>query len=1178
MRLKEVELHGFKSFANKTTIKFTDQYSVIVGPNGCGKSNISDAIRWVLGEQSPTSLRGSKMEDVVFSGTSTQRPMNYCKVKISFDGVDLEDRPDKISVARTVYRTGESKYEINQKAVRLKDVRELFMDTGLGKEGYSIISQGKIDEILSSKAEDRKALLDEAAGVSKYKYKRDEALKKLHNTINNLERLENITDEAFKNLKYLQKESDKAQKALEIKNELLKLELANFKDLGSNLDLIKNKVKESLKNLTKDKHSYLKSTRKLEEAIKEIDQLILEKDKTLKVINRDLNRENKVYNEAYTNLKLSKQKKENLNQELERINSSILKEKENKERLDKRRDSLEAQTKDLDKELDELRSYINEIRNQLGINIESRKELSDKEASLDLKIGSIKSKIDEIRLEKRTSQSMARNYVEEINSLKTSIEDLKTKSASLEEEKFQVQAHYQNLKEEVNKLEIEKEKVTRDLMSLREEKGQLGQDLNNINGQINSLKSNYMFYKNIHDSYEGYYKPVQNFLKSARNNPEISKLFISPLSEAIKVEKPFEKAIEYALGSQVQNIITHTAKDAEILINYLKNNNIGRLTFLPVERFSPGPRKMGSLKEEDYLAFASDVVSYDKEIEPVIEYLLGRTIITEDLGQGRLIAKKSNNRIVSLDGDIINPSGSMVGGSNKSSSSGLVNRKEKLDYIKNQLTDLDQEDKTYRGKIARVDEGIEIKESELENLNEKLNYFYLKTKDEEKKIAEIDNNVKIHTSQVENIEENIINRKLRLKAYENQGDLDLSSLVNDLARFEKEKEELARTKESSEDKVNEKRLKLERLMTKEEVLDRDLRISSNELEEKKNEVIDLEKSLNRMESDLVKSEKEIRNLNDKILEYEYSEESSKGAIEKIEKKSIIIEADLVRLREGDKKAREDLLESIKNLNILKEEIDISRKSYKDAKKEFLDNKSFIMDAYGLYELELKDLINKLIDPLDNEKSLHELRKEFRKLGPYNTDAIEKYELIKKEYDFYNQQREDLLKAKNDVEDLINKLEEKINKDFAEAFDRINQKFSHIFARLFEGGKANLVLTNNEDKGLGVDIEAKLPGKAKQNLSLLSGGERSLIAVSLLFAFFEINPAPFCILDEADAALDESNISRYLDYLKSFKDIQFIIITHRKTSMEIADRLFGVTMEEEGISKVVSLELEKLLEL
>lgn len=1178
MRLKEVELHGFKSFANKTTIKFTDQYSVIVGPNGCGKSNISDAIRWVLGEQSPTSLRGSKMEDVVFSGTSTQRPMNYCKVKILFDGVDLEDRPDKISVSRTVYRTGESKYEINQKTVRLKDVRELFMDTGLGKEGYSIISQGKIDEILSSKAEDRKALLDEAAGVSKYKYKKDEALKKLKNTIENLERLDDITEEAFKNLKYLKRESDKAQKALDIKNELLELELANYKTLELSLKDVKNKVKKSLKSSTKEKHYYLKNSSLLEQSIKEIDNLIKDKEKSLKEINKDLNNKNKLYNEAYTNLKLGKQKRENLNHELERINSSVIKEKENKENLDKLKDSLEVQTKDLGKDLDELRSYIYEIKNLLDLDLEYKKELSDKEDSLNFKIGSIESKIDEIRLEKRTSQSMAKNYVEEINSLKTSIENLKSKSASLDKEKFQVQALYEDLKKELNKLEIEKKAITRELVTLKEKKGQLGQGLNNISGQINNLKSNYIFYKNIHDSYEGYYKPVQNFLKSAKKNHEISKLFVSPLSEAIKVEKPFEKAIEYALGSQVQNIITHTAKDAEILINYLKNNNIGRLTFLPVERFRPGPRKMGSLREGDYLAFASDVVSYDKELKPVIDYLLGRTIITENLKQGRLIANKSNNRIVSLDGDIINPGGSMVGGSNKSSSSGLVNRKAKLEAIKGKLTKLDQEDNTYRDKIIKVNEEIKVREKELENLNSKLNSYYLEIKDEEKQLAEIDSNIKINTSQLENIEENIINRELRLKSYEKQSDLDLSSLAKDLERLKKNKEELIRQKESSEDKVNEKRLRLERLMTKEEVLDRDLRISLNELEEKKNEVIDLDRYLTRMESDLVKIEEEMSALNDKILEYEDSEKSSKEAIEKLEKESIIIESDLVKLRDGDKKARQDLLEYTKNLNSLKEEIDVSRKSYRDAEKEFFDNKSFIMDAYGLYELELKDLINKMTDFIYSEKDLHELRKEFRKLGPYNTEAIEKYELIKKDYDFYKQQKEDLLKAKDDVEDLINKLEEKINKDFAKAFDLINQKFSHIFARLFEGGKANLVLINNEDKGLGVDIEAKLPGKAKQNLSLLSGGERSLIAVSLLFAFFEINPAPFCILDEADAALDESNISRYLDYLKSFKDIQFVIITHRKTSMEIADRLYGVTMEEEGISKVVSLELEKLLEL
>lgn len=1176
MRLKSIELHGFKSFARKTTIKFDEQFSVIVGPNGCGKSNISDAIRWVLGEQSAKNLRGSKMEDVVFAGSSNLHAMNYCKVSIKFDNKDktLPIDYSEVEVSRTAYRSGESKYTINNSTVRLKDVRELFMDTGLGKEGYSIISQGRIDEILSAKAEDRRSLLDEAAGVSKYKYKRDESIKKLDNTINNLNRIEDIMGEVERNRLYLKKEAEKAEKALKLKEKLLNAELAYYKynslEISEEIEKLREDISKEENEFSSKTEEFEKTKAKSNSIYNEIELL----DSRLKDDKKDLDSIEKEYNHTYTGVKINQQKLDNSYKDINRIEKEIA---ERNSKIDLYINKIGQEN--LNK--DDLSASISELKTGIDNNTNELSRLENQQSIYILELENFKNQLNQVRedfnkqeLSKKTNAELVRNFEEDILILESNINEKLSLKENLLKKLGDISDKNKAVSENLDSFIQKKTKIEDDLELSREAGNKIAEEITMLSAKIEKLESNHKILSNLQNNYEGFYKPVQRFLIEANKNEDIKSLFLNPLADEIKVTAGYEKAIEYALGSQVQNIVTKTTNDAEQLISYLKKYKLGRITFLPIDRYRSYPRDLGSLADEDYLTFAPDILEFDNEIKPIIDTLLGRTIFVENMKQATLISKKSKNRIVTLDGDIVNVAGSIVGGSNKSNSYNLINRKDETKALENdierdksKLKDLEillakeresflSQTNAYNG----VKDEIEALESKKIELGQEFNDLTFK-------INLLDNDIENLNSDISNKKEKIINFNNPLESSVAYDDSYITNLETQLHE-----------KESYLNEVNSQISELEKGIFKDQNIydtsERDLKILNSNITNLTSEK-DSENNIIRelkYELSLLKNENE---------ELQNIINSDKIKLDDLESKKSMLETAFL---ENDSRLKEDRL-NYDSLNqktlelsdiISKLKLSLNRKEsyYENQINKVNDLKLSIQEAYNFTEEEFELRLNSLVEITASEKEIRALRRDFNNISNYNEEAIAEFEDINNQYEFYISQKNDLLKAKEDVELVIESLEKKIEIDFENSFEKINSNFSRIFSTLFEGGSARLILDNTGLLTSGVDIEAKLPGKNMQNLSLLSGGERALIAVSLLFAIFETNPAPFCILDESDAALDESNITRYIEYLRSFSDIQFIIITHRKTTMEIANCLYGVTMEEDGISKVIKLELDK----
>lgn len=1178
MKLKELEIHGFKSFARKTKIKFDNKYSVIVGPNGCGKSNISDAIRWVLGEQSPSSLRGSKMEDVVFSGTQDLGPMNYCKVSIIFDNSDKSlDLPyNEVRVTRTVYRTGESKYELNKVNVRLKDIRELLMDTGLGKEGYSIISQGKIDEILSAKPEQRRSLLDEAAGVSKYKYKRDESVKRLDNTLNNLLRVDDIMNEVEKNLNYLKKEATKAKKAIELKNQLENLELTYYKKLYQKSF---NEFKEKsgvLRDLIRSKNKANKTLaglKQMEETIKsELASLEHKLDLDRKTYNEMLEESNR----TYTQVQLKSQLLENFTKDKARQEEDRLKAENKLKKLRKDIDLEKVELKSISTHLEEAENKLASLEKEYKEKDQARVKVKKASEDIGLELSGLYKAMEDFNVNLKANKTLVETFKDELRNLNRSIKDLKVDESKLKDSIGLLEGDYQGSK----KLEESLKKNVSELNFKLDELRTLGQeateDISRIKALKEKLESNHKLLSGLYSNYEGFYKPVQRFLQLAKNSKDISKAYVNPLAEEIKVEKGYEKAIKYSLGSQVQNIITETTEDAKFLIGILKKNKIGRLTFLPLDRYKTPKRNLGSLKEDDYLRNAADVLSYKPRLKPLIESLLARTIIVETMDDAVRASKLSTNRIVTLDGDIINSSGSIVGGSTKNSSTNLIGRGEEIENLEKEIKiaseNLREKTQILEGLRKEYGDAEARIKYKMEDLN----------KAEEKTIEMIDQldskkgELKVLRSSIINLESQIMDKEVKSKLYELE-EPNIDYLDEDIRNLEEKNKVLLKEFNDLDKNIRDLEISILDYKNKKSSLERDYRIGQNKIENLSAEVFNEQSQIKRFEDSFKLSlEEESKNI------AAYEDDQNRLADLKIFLERLKI--DLSKSEETIKLERNklnDSYEDLVGLTKLVNQKDLKIEKYRQEIFSSQEKVSFkrnqILEDFAYTDQDLAEKLSGIEAKEVEESLVKKLRTDYLKISNYNEDSLEEYRQVKDEYDFYTKQREDLTKSKADVESVIKTMERKIHEDFNRAFEDINLRFNKIFARLFDGGSARLVLDTSNNLASGVEIEAKLPGKSMKNLSLLSGGERALIAVSLLFAIFETNPAPFCILDEADAALDESNITRYLDYLKSFEDIQFIIITHRKTSMEIAQKIYGVTMEEEGISKILDLEFDKALE-
>lgn len=1183
MHLKKIEIQGFKSFADKIEIEFKEGITAIVGPNGSGKSNISDAIRWVLGEQSVKALRGSRMEDVIFSGTSTRKALGFTEITITFDNSDGNIPIDykEVAIARRMFRSGESEYYLNKSSCRLKDIKELLMDTGIGIDGYSMVGQGKIDEILSTRPEDRRGIFEEAAGIVKYKSKKEAAEKKLDKTENNLVRIKDILKELEKQSKSLKMQSEKANIFMELSEKLKELEVNLF---IRKIDMVEGKdaiSKEEKRKIQVQIDDILNEKYKVEKTLGLLNIEVKENDSSLERAQEEKNKLSNLLNTEENGLKILEEKKRFYIKDIER---------------------LKIETENLNKESKELKS-----KNKYSL--EEKKSLEEKCNLLSEKLDENKSKLIEINNKTQQKKKIIENKKDEAIILYNEIIDKKGQINSMDSFQNNIDKRIVQIEKEISLL-IDKEKVSNSSIKKielleyekkdeitkynklvvnsktkeKEDKDRLDKLYSKINknkADLQGKTSSLDLLKNMEHDYEGYYRSVKNLMLSRKKDKQLKNRLIGIVVDLLKVDKKYEKAIDIALGGSLQNVVTQDEQDAKFIIDYLRKKELGRVTFLPLSTIKDRSIYINSKDREKYkiLGLGSELVNYNKKYKDVIGYLLGRTIIVENLDHATLVAKRFNYsfKIVTLEGDVINPGGAITGGSVPKSSGKLLNRKHRIESLKKEIKclsdiqkDLEEEKATFKFNLENHLKKLKIDEEKLQNAN-------IET-------IKLENEKEKYKTELERYWESIEKYKEEIKKLNSELD-ELHGTKNTLnIEIDKLGSKNNFIQESVEgfivefEKENLLKKEMEEMVTNTQI---QVSLMENKLANKKNETKDIEEGLKeKIESNKAK---EIEYLNMEKTIYKTRNEMV-STIENIEKTSrlvIEIEKDVTLL----KNKKENLMEKLyKQQNQLKEENQKLNKLEKeknnwnieDAKNGvLLDNlMEKLFEGYGLvYEeaLELSIQINDL-ESVSNE--VKKLKLKINKLGSVNVNSIEECKETIERLEFINKQCEDLTSAKENLQKVILDMEVKMKKQFLYSFNKIDESFNQVFSMLFDGGKANLILEDEENVlSCGIEIQAQPPGKKLQNLSLLSGGEKSLTAVALLFAIFEIKPAPFCIVDEIDAALDEANVSRYTKYLKSLSDkTQFIMITHRKGTMEIADILYGITMEEEGVSKIVSVKL------
>ncbi|MCF6461047.1 chromosome segregation protein SMC [Clostridium sp. Cult3] len=1183
LHLKKIEIRGFKSFADKIEIEFEEGITAIVGPNGSGKSNISDAIRWALGEQSVKTLRGSKMEDIIFSGTDKRRALGYAEVSIIFDNKDGAIPIDyqEVAITRRMFRSGESEYYLNKTSCRLKDIREIFMDTGVGKDGYSIVGQGKVDEILSSRPEDRRNIFEEAAGIVKYKSKKEEAEKKLEKTQDNLIRIKDIIGELEKQTESLKEQSEKANTFLRLSNRLKELEvnlyIRDINRIGKELKLID----EEKINLTIQMDEKLREREKIESQFNLLKVKIEDMDGSIdRIQNEKIELLNQL-NENKNQIKLLEEKHKFYIKDVDRLEREIGELKWNHENLSKEKRNLQQELKEKNKLLQALKDEFNQKNMELN--------------KLNEKIKAEENTIEEEKDKVIVSYNGITDVKSKINNLLSFRENIDKRVHQIEKEIHSLlmgkEQDLQSLRE-IKELEVKKKEKLIDynkfVANLRLKDDNYKEQLDHLYNRLNDSKvelqgkiSNYNLLKNMQDDYDGYYKSVKNLMQACKRDEGLEGRLIGVVADIIRVEERYEKAIDVGLGGNLQNVVTFNEEDAKFIIEYLRKNNLGRVTFLPLSTIKGNPIDISPKDREDLniLGLGSEVVSYDERYKNIIEYLLGRTIVVKDLDDATLVAKRFNYRfrIVTLEGDIINPGGSMTGGSMARTSGNLLNRGYRLEKLKKEINTLSKIQRDLEQEKTYIKHKLEDNINELNKYKEELQSLNIE-------IIRLENEKANFNSQVEKNQESFIKYEDEI----NRLNIELIEIEEDKKALDKQLRYLMEENEKIKNNVKDfmqqfESVKIVRDQLMKEVTDMRIEINllENKLIDNEEKVLGIENEISNLKVLQGEKKEELTNIKGKIVNIGTLVDSKERDIVKLSQLEGEKDVSLNLLREEKTEAMKDYYlqqSQLKEINEKLNRLEKSKTKYevKEAKYDVqLDNinKRLAED----YELLFDDAMKLWIEIDDLDKAVlevNELKDEIKDLGTVNLNSIDEYKVTGERLQFIIKQHDDLLAAKADLQKVINDMEMKMKEQFLYSFNKINENFNKVFSVLFDGGKADLILEDEEDiLSCGIEVKAQPPGKKLQNLSLLSGGEKSLTAVALLFAILQTKPTPFCILDEIDAALDEANINRYTNYLKSLShDTQFIMITHRKSTMEIADILYGVTMEEEGVSKIVSVKL------
>ena len=1180
MYLKRLEMQGFKSFADKTVLELMPGITGVIGPNGSGKSNIVDCIKWILGEQSIKTLRGGKSSDIIFAGTEARKPLGLAEASLIFDNSDgvLPIEYAEVTVTRKIFRSGETGYYINKVPCRLKDILELFMDTGIGKDGYSIIGQGKIDEILSNKSEDRRNVFEEAAGIVKYKTRKQESEKKLEHTKLNLIRINDILTELENNIEPLKEQSEKARMFLNLKQDLKQIEVGLF---VYNIE----KYKKDLENVMQDIDIMNSNYNLEEEKLKQINEL---KENLKLNVEEIIEKTEKMQNIEFE----SQQKKEKLNSDINVFKAKIDNNMQNIERIEK--ENLELNEKIVSSE-NEIENKINK-KNSLKQNKEKfEKELEQKQNELNELTKNFSEK--EIKIEEK------KKIVEDNNDKKYEIElntnSQKANLINIENREKQIDSEISTSISEKDKARFEKEDIQKgfyeveNLKKDRENKlseiGQIKKEtenkikncdlkINNLTQELNFKNSRCNFLIETEKEKEGYVKSVKSLLKDCENIKELGKGMNGALAELIEVPEQYQTAIEMTLGIGLQNIVTENEQDAKKLIEYLRKNNLGRASFLPLTSIKG--KKLEKFKNVDgVIGIASDLIKYDKKYEQIILNLLGRTVIVDNMNNAINLAKQNqyNFKIVTLDGDLINSSGSMTGGSVSKKTVNILGRNKEIEKLTKQIKKikidiekLENEKKEILASNNEVFENQNKIENELQTIEIKYNVELQKQKSIEQNIEKIENRI----SNLKNEKEKLKNEKIEIENIIVRNNKQIEEFDIENEKYQKDIDEFTINNKENQKKVDDLNFDIT-----------NLKISVSSFDESENSITEI--------TDIIK--KEIENsktsINNKINEIE----NLKKENEKLEK-DIKDNFNKIEEIQNEVKNSGQSIEKLKNERIkINEKVNQIEKEQTDKYRIIEDLKSQIIKLEvkkNKFDEEINNQINKLWDEYEltpnatsdfekptniqlTQKRANNLHEEIRNLGSVNMDSIEEYKNVKDRYDFMSEQRLDLENTIEKLQKMIVDITSTMKTQFKEKFEIINKNFGEVFVDLFGGGKAEIALEDeNNVLECGININVQPPGKKLQNMLLLSGGERAFTAIALLFAILKMTPAPFCVLDEIEAALDDVNVYRYAEFLKKFAvDTQFLVITHRKGTMEAADTVYGVTMEEKGISKLLSMKLK-----
>ncbi len=1179
MYLKSIEVHGFKSFANKILFEFHNGITGIVGPNGSGKSNVADAVRWVLGEQRAKQLRGASMQDVIFSGTESRKPLSYAYVAITLDNSDRQLNVDynEVTVARRVYRSGESEYLINGTACRLKDVNELFYDTGIGKEGYSIIGQGQIERILSGKPEERRELFDEAAGIVKYKRRKATAQKKLEDERQNLVRVNDILAELEKQVGPLERQAEKAKIYLKKREELKTYDVNMFLMDMERVQEQSRELEEKIRIVDHDLKESNSSYHSIKAEYEQMEQSMKEKDEELAAFREEMGNTTVLKGKLEGQINVLKEQIHALQQSEEHFHTR-------QEEIDQEKSERTEQQKGFQKELAQANDLLKSVEERKSNVMARHQEIQEEIARCSRGMEDGKNEMIELLNNKASTKARQQRYdtmQEQVNIRRAELSKRLLEQKSEEEElQFMVETceqKYQQAKQHYLELLEQEQKLEQKNREWQEKQAETAKALEQDTARYHREQSRLESLINIAERYDGYGNSIRRVMEKKDAEPGL----LGVVADLIQVDKQYEIAIETALGGSIQNIVTSDEETAKKMIAYLKKNRFGRATFLPLT--SVGRKTLqinqAALKETGVIGVGSELVQADSKFAGLKTYLLGRTYVVDTIDHAIALARKYQYslRIVTLEGESLNPGGSMTGGAFKNTSN-LLGRKREIEDLQKSAESVKSAIEKHRSRLEEIRTARELLKEDAEQIREDLKQAMLAQNTEKMNLDRAREQQEENDSQFSGLQMESRELEYQLKEISESCTL-IQQEIQAADQREKEIEEENRNlqeildrqnrlAEESQSTVSKVQLEEANLIQKVNYLKENISRLQGELKKLEADLLAAKQEKDDSRSDAAKKQQDIEEISKTIV-------ASAAAHEELEKKIAESEKDREEMSQqyrGFFQKQEEFSRRINDLD--KEQYRLN--SQKEKLQEQAENQSnYMWEEYELTLHHAMELRNQEYDnPSELKKMIAEIKDEIRKLGDVNVNAIEDYRSLSERYVFMKTQHDDLVEAEKTLLDIIEELDVGMRKQFMEKFTQIQTEFNKVFKELFGGGKGTLELVEDEDiLECGIRIIAQPPGKKLQNMMQMSGGEKSLTAISLLFAIQNLKPSPFCLLDEIEAALDDSNVGRFANYLhKLTKNTQFIVITHRRGTMAAADRLYGITMQEKGVSTLVSVNL------